>query len=759
MLRLSRLCRAPKPVEQRSNILVIGGAGFFGNILARAIIDAFREEPLLLTVGGRAELEVQETVKHLRNFVGLKKSQVTVLPAMVDLHQHTEESLAKLMKQTGVSLVVNVAGPFITLHAKNSAQASLPDQAATASLALHHQRLVTTCATNNIHYVDIAESAAFMQALVAHANTVLKDVPESRACIVTGASTVPAVSTAFAAEAIRLMMQSGPSKPSSSVETSTPIAAVSSATSLPSREEEMGTKKRQQAAVSIEVALSPGGLIKQKRPGYAAVQSLFLRLGSTFPVIADGVPVQRASWTNLQRCTFLPPVGPRFGCELELPEVALTLEQQKDPQQQATAPIRLENYSFQAGLERPTFTLAMSCLGFAASKSSAVAWLLRHRFISRVVWYIATGTRRFLGSGNGAFLVRATSKDAALGGATTGACLTLISRNSDGANVPILPVLHVIETLLVRKTKVTTPPTSQADDPSTSGAPAAPESAGFVRPRGAFVCATNVLDGSRSAVVPTISDLAKFISLLNLPIAIFGARSVMAAAVGADFAKLHPNQQAFHALQSTVAQKGHVSGALQQVTMTGSFTAASVWNPLLKLAGLFMGLPQGVPAPTPFTMRITAAGLEETWERRFPGRPFRMRSTLLLAPPIAGRDDEVGFHVAETFFGGFVKFYFRMRAEEAQRLPFGADHPVKAGLGSTHVLLFEFITLQVAGFTVPSLLHPKIEAVEYGVDDSKTTPGSVTAAVTFDVKASAPLGLGLLCHYKGTVAVDASPAK
>jgi hypothetical protein len=706
MLRFSCLRRAPAGakagVERKKNILVVGGSGFFGNLLCRSIITVFRSEPLALTITGLDDSALLESVHHLRNFAGVKKSTVTIVPTDLDLNQRSEQALEALLKQIDAAMVINLAGPFFA-----GEQGS--------GLAPHHERLIAACVKRGVHYVDIAESSAHITSVISRASAMLEEVKTSQSVIVTGASTMPALSTAFAADAIRLMMRPH-------------VFTTPRSTEAPEDDGKNGQKNK--GPFSVEVFLSPGGRVKEDRLGFAAIYSLLLRFGRTFPVIEGGTLVTKASWTNLRRCTFLPPVGSRLGCALESPDVAIFLLQQQQLLASEGGAI-VTDYSFHAGLERPLITRAMALLGILSSRYRVVAAAMRHKYTSTVFWRAATVFRNFLGTPNGSFLVRVVRQDG-----TAGSCVSLVAREGHGIYLPIIPVLHVVETLVVKKNN-------------------------SERRGGAFACSSNVVGAAAADNVysPSVSDVVRYISLMNLAIAVFFSPSVLASAMGAEFGRLPWQLQAFHSMQS---RRCGSRGDLEPVQLAGTFIAEPVWNPLLRFVGFFMGLPQGVPQPSPFAMRITATELEESWERRFSGKMFPMRSTLRVVPAVAGPEDEAGFHIAETFFGGFVKFFFRMRAVDARALPFADDHPVKLNRGiSEAVLHFQFVSIEVAGLQLPQLLWPTIEAVEYyasegnGAGSEEKQPGP---KVMFDVKARAPFGLGLLCHYRGSVSVCPAPA-
>jgi hypothetical protein len=251
---------------------------------------------------------------------------------------------------------------------------------------------------------------------------------------------------------------------------------------------------------------------------------------------------------------------------------------------------------------------------------------------------------------------------------------------------------------------------------------------------------------SSNRFAPTVEEMNRLIARIGLSIAFFRLHSVFAASMADDFCQLPPSIRAFHLLQSTRDANGVVS----PIAISGTMVAEPVWNPLMVLAGFVMGLPRGVSVPTAFTMSIQADSTNEIWVRRFPGNFFHMRSTLWLKPSKAIK----GFDVAESFFRGAVELQFRMKAVDPASLPFGADHPVKSS-SSNHavagkVLHYNLIGAEVLGVPLPPFLCPVVEAVEYvTTEDGMESPG-----LRFDVMAKAPFGLGLLCHYRGSVTVQ-----
>ena len=653
-----------------TNILVVGATGFFGDLLCRSMISVFRNENFCLSVSGLDHDDLTESVHNLRNFTAVKRGKMSIQPVDINIQKKTEQEMLTLFKQIKVSLVVNLAGPFF------STSPLVP-----SGMLAHHEKLIAACVKSNVHYIDIAESSDHIRDLLSKSDAMFateNDEPRSTSVVITGASTVPALSTACAADAFE---------------------AINSASG--------------NGAVSIEVFLSPGNKVKQQKFGFAAVSSLFLRLGRSFSTIRGGSEMTQFNWTNIRRSNFLPPVGPRLGCEVESPDVIPLL------QQKSTV---VGNYSFHAGLERTTLSIIMGLLGTLACKAPSLAQVFQHRYFSVAMWRFSNIFRRFLGTPNGSFMVRVERNG-------FGSGVTFIAQRGDGVYLPIIPVLHVIEKLFVS------------------------QSTSLPRSGGVFVCASSIDRHHQQTLrrgeeyAPTVAETMKLTGDLGLSIAAFIIPSVVAISLDLPvFKTLHPTLQAFHSRQSP---RNFASGALEPVVIAGMFTAAPVKNPLMRLVGAVIGVPQGVQSPCNFTLHRTITPLEERWDRTFssPSGMSRMTSMLRVAPRL---DEKLGFYLEESFLWGLLKCQFDMKAVEACKANISEDHPAK-NQARGQCIVFDFARMVVAGVALPRFLVPRIEAVEFcaAVDDET----GKESLVCFDVKVVAPLGMGLVCHYKGSAAV------
>jgi Saccharopine dehydrogenase NADP binding domain len=149
-------------------IVVVGGYGAFG---ARAVERLAREPDLDIVVAGRSMIRAEQAVA-----AGRATSRATLSAHMIDAVTPDVEALRQLSPR----VVINASGPFQT-----------------QSFALAHAAIEV-----GAHYIDLADAAAFVatfaQDKALHAAAVARGV-----LVVSGASTVPAISSAVVDHYVR----------------------------------------------------------------------------------------------------------------------------------------------------------------------------------------------------------------------------------------------------------------------------------------------------------------------------------------------------------------------------------------------------------------------------------------------------------------------------------------------------------------------------------------------------------------------------
>lgn len=330
----------------RQTVVVLGGYGVFGTRIAQSLV---RHSQLDIVVAGR-------NGDAARAFAATCSSQ-SVRALRADCTR--ADDLAQLLALRP-AVLIDTVGPF---------------QARDYTVARR-------CAASGIHYIDIADGREHVSGIRA-----LDGVArEQGALIVSGASTVPAVSTAV-------------------VDSLEPDPA---------------------AVVVVEVGISPG----HRGPrGLATAQSILRYCGQPIPcVTGDGM---ESGWGGLVRHAYPVPVGRRWLSNVDVPERASW---------KARYP-NLASAAVQAGLEIGFLHLGLSVLsrlvriGLVRSLLPCASAFLR----------VATLCNRF-GTDDGAMHVTVMSKDSSE--TTTRRTWTLIAEHGDGPQIPATPAALIAKKLL-----------------------------------------------------------------------------------------------------------------------------------------------------------------------------------------------------------------------------------------------------------------------------------------------------------------------
>jgi hypothetical protein len=327
-------------------VLVLGGYGVFGSRIVRSLA---QHPELEVVVAGRnlaAATAFSETVASGR-----------CRPMAVDVSYPGD--LASVVA-TRPTAVIDTVGPF---------------QGRDTDLARR-------CAENGIHYVDIADA----RTRVAGITTLDSIAREHDAAIISGASTVPATSTAMVDDLV------------------------------PDRSQ----------VLAIDVGISPG----HRAPiGLATVRSILSYCGKRIPTISGG----RAEfgWGGLTRYRYPPPVGARWLSHVDTPERALWRDRYP----------ALTRATMRAGLEVASMHLLLS----AMSRIVRLGLLPSLEPSARLGLRLATAFDRW-GTDTGAMHVRAITRDAA-GKAFTRTAI-LVAEKGDGPQIPATPAVLVVKKLL-----------------------------------------------------------------------------------------------------------------------------------------------------------------------------------------------------------------------------------------------------------------------------------------------------------------------
>ncbi len=330
----------------RTLVLILGGSGVFGRRIAANL--AKREE-LDLVIAGRDAAAAAALVRSL----GAGRAASLA----VDLAK--ADAVPRLLAAKP-AVIVDAAGPF------QSRNLALP-------------RL---CAERGIHYVDIAdarERVAWIGSLDAAARV-------EHAAIVSGASTVPALTTAIV--------------------------------------DELAPNRRE--VVAIDVGIAPSHHAPR---GLATASAILGYCGKPIPAITGDEAIY--GWGDLTRHDYPAPVGERWLSNVDTPERALW---------RARYPA-LEEVTIRAGLEVSVLHLGLSLL----SRGVRLGVLPSLQRFAKPGLRIAAAFD-WLGTGAGAMHVRVLTRDANARAASREA--VLITEYGDGPQVPAAPAALVVKKLL-----------------------------------------------------------------------------------------------------------------------------------------------------------------------------------------------------------------------------------------------------------------------------------------------------------------------
>ncbi len=330
----------------RPTVLILGGYGVFGRRIAANLA---RHEEIDLVIAGRDA----GAAATLARALGVAR----VRSMAVDLGR--PEALSTLVAARP-SVIVDTAGPF---QARNLA-------------------LPRRCAERGIHYVDIADS----RARVADIASLDAAARLEHAAIVSGASTVPALTTAIV--------------------------------------DELAPNPRE--VVAIEVGISAGHRAPR---GLATMAAILGCCGRPIPPACGDEPTY--GWGDLTRHAFPAPVGERWLLNVDTPERALW---------RARYPA-LEEATIRAGLEIGVLHLGLSAL----SRGVRLGVLPGLSRFAKAFTGIAALFDR-IATDAGAMHVRVVTRDAHARTAARNALL--VAEDGHGPEVPAAPAAAVVKKLL-----------------------------------------------------------------------------------------------------------------------------------------------------------------------------------------------------------------------------------------------------------------------------------------------------------------------
>ena len=330
----------------RPIVLILGGYGVFGRRIAANLV---RREELDVIVAGRDAAAAATLVKTLG--AGRARSLV------VDMAQPAAISTLLAAKP---AVIVDTFGPFQTRN-----------------LALPRR-----CAERGVHYVDISDARARVTEIAALDAAARLE----HAAIVSGASAVPAISTAIV--------------------------------------DELAPNPRE--VISIDVGISPG---HRAPPGIATVSAILGYCGKPIPAVVGDRPTY--GWGDLTRFAYPSPAGERWLSNLDSPERALWRLRYPS----------LEEADVRLGFEVGILHLALSAL----SRGVRLGVLPPLTRLAKPILKVAKVFDP-LGTGTAVMHVRVVTRDAHARTATrTG---IIVAEHGDGLEVPAAPASAIVKKLL-----------------------------------------------------------------------------------------------------------------------------------------------------------------------------------------------------------------------------------------------------------------------------------------------------------------------
>jgi saccharopine dehydrogenase-like NADP-dependent oxidoreductase len=331
-------------------VLIIGGYGFFGERLARRLASA---ADLDVIIAGRNLVAAQNLASGLQTAGGARVSARHL--------DATDPQLSDTLRTIGPQVVVHTSGPFQgqTYHVAES------------------------CIEAGVHYLDLADGRDF----VAGIGALNRGARQANVLVVSGASSVPALSSAVVDEAAKDLSRID----------------------------------------AIDIGISPGNRTDR---GIATVRAILSYCGAAFPAWIDARLQNVYGWCDATRYSYPAPVAGRWLSRCDVPDLELF----------PTRYAGVKTVTFRAGLELAPLHIGMCTL----------AWLKRMGLISDWARYaqplhrIGNLCKRF-GSDSGAMHVEIRGKN--LSGAQVHRRWILIARDGDGPYVPTMASAALIRKL------------------------------------------------------------------------------------------------------------------------------------------------------------------------------------------------------------------------------------------------------------------------------------------------------------------------
>ena len=330
------------------DVLVLGGYGAFG---ARLCTLLSRTVGITIHIAGRS-LGAASAAAHRLRERGARAAEV---------NRDAIDDVVAYVRANGITVVVDAVGPF---HGR------------TYELAL-------AIAGEGAHAIDIADDRSY----VAGIRRLDAEARSRDALIVTGASTVPALS---AAVVVHLM-------------------------------------KELESLDAVEIGISPG---QKSARGLSTVRSVLSYCGKPIPAVRNGRPTTVRGWGDLSRHQYPTPVGGRWLSNVDLPDVALLPEQYPG----------IETVTVKAGLELSVLHLGLSMLSTLVARGAFASLLPASAALKTVADWLYP-----FGSSSGAMHVTAHGTR---GGTKVATHWSIVAERNDGPFIPVAAASVLTKRLL-----------------------------------------------------------------------------------------------------------------------------------------------------------------------------------------------------------------------------------------------------------------------------------------------------------------------
>jgi hypothetical protein len=353
-MRLPRLCSrraVPMGSSEDFRVLVLGASGQFGKCLCRRMA---AESSLTLIIAGRDKEKLEALKIHL--ITSYPSAKIKTAPCDIACG----DFLGQLLTHKP-NIVVHLAGPFQNQDYK----------------------IAKSCLAAHISYIDMADAREFVSGF----HSLDGEAQEKSIFLITGASTIPALSSAVLDD------------------------ASSSITEL------------HEADYGICAGLKTG-------LGYATLRAVFSYCGKPYKTLSNSQDITTYGLDEPRRHEFSKPVGHRYIVNCDIPDHELF------PSRYPT----LKLLRFGSCIDVPGLAFIL----FLMSRAVRTGWVRDWGFLSGpIVPFMKTV--RFLGSAHSGFFMHCVGE---ADGKYTHRLFEIIARNGNGLEIPVTPVVILIKRIL-----------------------------------------------------------------------------------------------------------------------------------------------------------------------------------------------------------------------------------------------------------------------------------------------------------------------